>query len=113
MTPEAATINAPADGSSKFENHYSQSYTLTELSKQYNISPSTLSHRFSAATGMSVMEYLLFCRMASAKQMLAGTKMSIGEIVERCGFSDNSNFSRTFKSLNGMSPTDFRKKYKA
>lgn len=97
----------------QFENHYSQSYTLTELSKQYNISPSALSHRFSAATGMSVMEYLLSCRMASAKQMLAGTKMSIGEIVERCGFSDNSNFSRTFKSLNGMSPSDFRKKYKA
>lgn len=97
----------------QFENHYSQPYTLTELSKQYSISPSALSHRFSAATGMSVMEYLLSCRMASAKQMLAGTKMSIGEIVERCGFSDNSNFSRTFKRLNGISPTDFRKKYKA
>ena len=97
----------------QFENHYSQPYTLTELSKQYNISPSSLSHRFSAATGMSVMEYLLSCRMASAKQMLADSKMSIGEIVDRCGFSDNSNFSRTFKSLYGMSPTDFRKKYKA
>ena len=97
----------------QLESHYSQPYTLTELSKQYNISPSTLSHRFSAATGMSVMEYLLSCRMASAKRMLAGTKMGIGEIVERCGFSDNSNFSRTFKRLNGMSPTDFRRKYKA
>ena len=64
-------------------------------------------------TGMSVMEYLLSCRMASAKRMLAGTQMGIGEIVERCGFSDNSNFSRTFKALNGMSPTDFRKKYTA
>ena len=96
----------------QFENHYGQPYTLTELSKRYNISSSTLSHRFSAATGMSVMEYLLSCRMASAKRMLAGSKMGIGEIVERCGFSDNSNFSRTFKSLNGMSPTDFRKKYK-
>lgn len=97
----------------QFENHYSQPYTLAELSKQYNISPSALSHRFRAATGMSVMEYLLSCRMASAKRMLAGTQMGIGEIVERCGFSDNSNFSRTFKALNGMSPTDFRKKYTA
>lgn len=97
----------------QFENHYSQPYTLTALSKQYNVSPSTLSHRFSAATGMSVMEYLLSCRMASAKRMLAGTKMGIGEIVERCGFSDNSNFSRTFKKRNGLSPSDFRKKYRA
>ena len=97
----------------QFENHYNQPYTLEALSKQYNISPSTLSHRFCAATGISVMEYLLSCRMASAKRMLADTKMSIGEIVEQCGFSDNSNFSRTFKRLNGISPADFRKKYKA
>lgn len=95
----------------QFENHYRQPYTLSGLAKQYNISPSTLSHRFSAATGMSVMEYLLSCRMATAKRMLAGTEMDIGEIVERCGFSDNSNFSRTFKKLNGMSPKAFRKKY--
>jgi AraC-like DNA-binding protein len=59
------------------------------------------------------MEYLQSCRMANAKRMLAQTDYSVGEIVEKCGFSDNSNFSRTFKSLNGMSPTDFRKKYKA
>jgi AraC-like DNA-binding protein len=45
--------------------------------------------------------------------MLAETNYSIGEIIEKCGFSDNSNFSRTFKRLTGLSPSDFRKKYKA
>ncbi len=59
------------------------------------------------------MEYLKSCRMANAKQMLAETDYSIGEIVEKCGFSDNSNFSRTFKNLTDLSPSDFRKKYKA
>lgn len=97
----------------QFENHYSQSYTLAGLAKQYSISPSSLSHRFRAATGMSVMEYLLSCRMASAKRMLAGSDIGIGQIVERCGFSDNSNFSRTFKRLSGLSPKDFRKQYQA
>jgi len=95
----------------QFENHYSRFYTLAALAKQYSVSPSSLSHRFRAATGMSVMEYLLSCRMASAKRMLAGSDMGISQIVERCGFSDNSNFSRTFKKLNGMSPKAFRKKY--
>jgi YesN/AraC family two-component response regulator len=59
------------------------------------------------------MEYLQSCRMANAKQLLAETEFCIGEIVEKCGFCDNSNFSRTFKKLNGLSPSDFRKKYKA
>ena len=96
-----------------FENGYREQLSLDKLSKQYSISVSSLTHRFKSATGMSVMDYLQSCRMANAKQMLAETDYMIGEIVEKCGFSDNSNFSRTFKALTGMSPSDFRKKYKA
>ena len=97
----------------QFENACHDQYTLDALAKQYSISVSSLSHRFQAATGVSVMEYLQSCRMANAKQMLAETDSSIGQIVENCGFSDNSNFSRIFKKRNGLSPSDFRKKYKA
>lgn len=97
----------------QFENEYHKPLTLAMLAKQQNLSISSLSHRFRAATGVSVMEYLQSCRMANAKQMLVETECSIGEIVEKCGFSDNSNFSRTFKKLTGLSPSDFRKKYKA
>lgn len=97
----------------KFENNCSEQYALDRLAKHYNVSISSLSHRFRAVTGTSVMKYLASCRIAHAKQLLIETDRSIGEIVENCGFSDNSNFSRTFKQLNGMSPTDFRKQYKA
>ena len=96
----------------QFENEYHKQFTLAVLAKQHNLSISSLSHRFQAATGVSVMEYLQSCRMANAKQMLAETDCSIGEIVEKCGFSDNSNFGRTFKKRTGFSPSDFRKKYK-
>ncbi|MBQ3054605.1 MAG: AraC family transcriptional regulator [Oscillospiraceae bacterium] len=96
----------------QFENRYPEPFSLERLAKQYNISVSALSHRFHSATGISVMEYLQSCRMANAKQMLAETDFSIGQIVECCGFSDNSNFSRTFKKRNGISPSEFREKYK-
>lgn len=97
----------------QFENEYDRPFTLDLLAKRHSISVSSLSHRFRAATGVSVMEYLQSCRMANAKQMLAETECSIGEIVERCGFSDGSNFSREFRKLTNMSPSEFRKKYKA
>lgn len=96
-----------------FENEYHKSFTLAMLAKQHNLSISSLSHRFRAATGVSVMDYLQSCRMANAKQMLTETDYTIGEIVEKCGFSDNSNFCRAFKNLIGLSPSGFRKKYKA
>lgn len=95
-----------------FETNYNKDFSLKELAKQYNMSASSLSHQFKKVTGISVMDYLLSCRIAAAKNMLAKTDKSISEIVESCGFSDNSNFSRTFKKLNNMSPSEFRTKFK-
>lgn len=97
----------------QFENDCQCRYTLQSLARQYGVSVSSLSHRFKQVTGVSVMEHLLSCRMAEAKKLLATTDLPIGEVVERCGFSDNSNFSRTFKRLYGISPTDFHIRYRA
>ncbi len=96
----------------RFAEQYDDPYTLEALAKEYNVSPSSLSHRFKEVTGMSVMEYLLSCRLAAAKNLLIETDLPIGEIVEQCGFSDSSNFSRTFKARTGLSPSAFRNLYK-
>lgn len=96
----------------KMETNYWKNYSLKDIAKDYNISVSKISHTFKEITGTSVMGHLLSCRMAAAKKYLAETNESISEIVEKCGFSDSSNFSRTFKELNGISPSRFRKKYR-
>lgn len=96
----------------KFESDCSKPYTLKELADEYSMSVSSLSHRFKSITGSSIMSYLLSCRVAYAQTLLVATNLDVGQIVEKCGFSDNSNFSRTFKQMNGIPPTAFRKKYK-
>lgn len=96
----------------ELENNFAERHSLQALSDKYNISISALSHTFKKVVGVSVFEYLLFCRIAAAKNYLVKTDFSIGEIVEKCGFSDASNFSRAFKRLNEISPSDFRKKYR-
>lgn len=95
-----------------FESDCSAVYTLEDLARAYSVSPSSLSHQFKKLTGASVMGYLLSCRIASAKHLLTATDDGIAQIVEKCGFSDSSNFSRTFKKLCGCSPTAFRKEYR-
>lgn len=96
-----------------FEKNYAQEISLTDLSKKYGISQSYLSHIFKATTGKSVKGYLLACRVTAAKKYLVESNKRIGEVVEMCGFSDCSNFSRFFKNLTGHSPVDFRKKYQS
>ena len=96
----------------QFENHYAEGYTLEALAGQFHLSPSSLSHRFREATGTSVMHYLQSIRIAAAKRLLAESDLGIGQIVEACGFSDISNFTRTFRQQNGLTPSAFRKKFR-
>ncbi len=92
----------------KFEQHYSDAFTLAGLASDYHISQSYLAHLFKKITGYAPMEYLQACRLSAAKRYLVTTELPIKEIIFRCGFSDESNFSRMFKVKNGMTPTKFR-----
>ena len=95
----------------RFENNFRQNFVLNDLAEEYGFSISYLSHVFKKITGHSVMGYLQSCRIAAAKKYLAETTMGIGQIVELCGFSDGSNFSRTFRQLTGCTPSQFRQQY--
>ena len=96
----------------RLEADYAQPLTLTALALEHSVSPSKLSHEFKRVTGWAVMEYLTSCRIASAKAMLTHSPLPVGEIVSLCGFSDSSNFSRTFKAHTGLTPLEFRRKFK-
>ena len=92
-----------------FESADSAPYTLESLADRFHLSPFYLSHLFKNVTGISVMNYLLSCRMAHAKRLLADSDCSVDKIVSSCGFSDASNFCRIFKKQTGMTPGMFRK----
>lgn len=94
-----------------FENNCRKKYTLSSLAREHHVSISTISHQFKKITGLSVFDYLFSIRISSAKYFLANSDMTVGEIVEKCGFSDASNFSRSFRKEVGITPSEFRKKY--
>ena len=55
------------------------------------------------------MEYARSQRMAKAAELLKDPAQSVSDVARDLGFSDISVFSRQFKQITGMSPTDFRK----
>ncbi len=91
---------------------YAENLTLIDISNRYFISKSTLIYNFNKFIGCSPIEYLLNIRLTKAKELLANTKKSIGEISELCGFSSANYFSLIFKQKESISPLSYRKHQK-
>lgn len=83
-----------------------ENLSLDYLSNKLTISKYYLSHLFKENTGSTVYQYILLKRIALAKQLLLGG-MNVTEACQQAGFTDYSNFIRTFKNATGISPGNF------
>ncbi|HHW46137.1 MAG TPA: helix-turn-helix transcriptional regulator [Clostridiales bacterium] len=92
--------------------NYMKDISLDLLAKKYHLSRYYLSHLFKKTTGYAPIEYLNMYRLALARNLLIESELTVSEICGKTGFSDLSNFSRSFKNRFGSSPTAYRKKFK-
>lgn len=75
------------------------------------MSRSQLNRKLMAIVGQNITNYSLQLRIAKAKRLLdADVNTPIGEIAMACGFEDVSYFSRVFKQLCQMTPSQYRKR---
>lgn len=114
--PAAADLPAPTDSTvsaviAHIRGHLAQPLTLDGLAEQFFLSKSALCHRFKAATGFTVMEYVILCRVRCAGALLR-RGMSVREAGEAAGFGDNAHFIRTFRRITGMTPGQYAKEQK-
>ena len=86
----------------------SQNITLSEMAQVLNMSTSHLTKLFKQSQGMSLYQYVIYCRIARAKQLLKHQKIAIAEIATEVGFADQSHFTHHFKRHVGMTPKAFR-----
>lgn len=91
--------------------NFDQDLDINILSRQFSLSPSYFSHLFKQYAHKSVIEYLNELRISRAKQFLEKEETSVGEIASRVGFYDINYFSRKFKAITGITPTEYRKKF--
>lgn len=97
----------------RLEKEYSKDFCLIDIAADYNMSVSYLAHLFKDVTGISLMRYLLNCRVFAAREYLAHTIVPIKEVAQKCGFHDASNFGRTFKKETGCTPRQYRRQHSA
>ena len=89
--------------------HFDEAPSLEEMARISGYSASYFSKQFHDITGKKYIDFLTSLRLNHAKLLIIGTKKSILEICEACGFSSVSNFNHVFKKSLGMSPTQYRR----
>lgn len=82
--------------------------TLAELVGYH---PYYLNKLFISTKGITLHRYVSNYRIAMAEQMLLSTTLSIDDIAVKIGFSGSLSFSNCFKKKNGITPSEFRKRF--
>ena len=86
--------------------------SIEDICKSVYISRYYLTHLFKEYSGISPVQYIISKRMEKAKQLLSDTSLSVHEIAELTGYTEETSFLRTFKKTENMTPSEFRKKAK-
>ncbi|WP_158630055.1 AraC family transcriptional regulator [Cohnella sp. AR92] len=93
--------------------NYARELSLEDIARQYNVNAPHLSKIFLKYAGESPSRYIMSLRMNEAKHLLSLPKeLSVKEIGEVVGYPDPYYFSRIFKQFTGMTPTDYRSRFK-
>lgn len=82
--------------------------TAAEIAKRVSMSRSYFSQCFKGIAGKTFNDYLRQLRVDKAKEYLLYTNKTILWIAENTGYSDEKYFSRTFRDLTGMLPSEYR-----
>ena len=90
--------------------HCAQDITLGSIAAYVKANPNYLSGLFTRETGMTVKEYIKRARVERAQALLRGTSMHVYEIAESVGILDKKYFTRTFKSIVGLTPQKYRER---
>ncbi len=84
----------------------------TEIGAIFGYHPFYVSRMLKEKKGITLRQYIISYRLKAAKRMLELTSKSMAEIAEEVGFTDASYFTKTFRQSFGITPKEWRNKFK-
>lgn len=95
------------------DQNFAQKITLDHLAEEFFMNKYYLSHLFKEQFGLTVVEYLSNIRITHAKQLLRFSSLTAEAVGIACGMPDANYFSRVFRKLEGISPSEYRRIWKS
>lgn len=94
---------------SHLQRHYMEQINLASLAEQAGMDQASFTRAFRGAYGDTPMKYLIHLRIDAARALLTEhPELSVRTVGEMVGYPDPFHFSKTFKKLVGLSPSEFR-----
>jgi AraC-like DNA-binding protein len=90
------------------QNYMHGDLSLNYLSDQFHLSVSHLSKMFKDYTGGNFIDYLMEIRIDKSKELLSGSSEKIRDIAESVGYTNVNSFTRIFKKITGLTPSEYR-----
>jgi transcriptional regulator GlxA family with amidase domain len=91
---------------------YGERLTLTAMVERAHVSERTLLRRFQRATGHSPAEYLQLVRVERARERLESSSEGFDQIAWGLGYEDPGAFRRVFRRVMGISPGEYRRRFR-
>lgn len=91
------------------DEHYKEDISLKDLAARVYLNPKYVCELFKKETGVNFTDYLSFKRMEKAKLFLLDPRYRVADICGLVGYNDTKYFSKLFKRMIGVTPSQFRK----
>lgn len=96
------------------QEHYQESdLSLDQLAEQFQLTPPYISKLFKEHTERNFIDYLIEIRIAASQELLKDKNKKVNEVSEMVGYTNTRSFLRAFKKYTGLTPTEYRERYKA
>jgi AraC-like DNA-binding protein len=89
------------------QEHYAEPLRIEELARIAKISIAQFERYIKRIFDLTPKQLLIKTRLDAAAHLLAGNR-SVAETAQECGYADHSAFSRQFKAVVGLSPSEYR-----
>lgn len=94
------------------EENYTYEIKAETLAKTAQMSVPHFNRIFRQVLRISPMEYVLSLRIEESQRLLSTTEYSVGKIAAQIGFFDQSHFTKRFRKVTGLTPLEYRKRFR-
>ena len=102
---------AVAEALCYMKEHFAGHFSMDELAARLGLSAAYFTRLFTRETGETPLASLTRIRLSRAVFLLLNTSLSIESIAVSCGFSCGNYFSKVFRKISGVSPSEYRSRH--